>query len=130
MRCLKIFIGVASLVLAACGGPVAEPADIVYTNGTVLTMDDNLPTAEAVAVKDGRIVAVGPEAEVLEMAGDSTERIDLEGKTMLPGFVDSHGHAFGIGLQVFTFRVFTLKTTGHPQSMYSRYPRRRIISPT
>jgi len=99
MKHLMILIGTFSLVLVACGGPVADPADIVYFNGTILTMDDNLPSAEAVAVKDGKILAVGSEAEVLETAGETAERIDLGGKTMLPGFVDSHGHAYGIGLQ-------------------------------
>ena len=54
---------------------------------------------EALAVKDGRILAVGSEKEVLAMAGEGTKKIDLGGKTMLPGFVDSHGHAYLIGLQ-------------------------------
>jgi predicted amidohydrolase YtcJ len=90
---------------------VAQPsigggtADAVYHNGTILTINDQQPTAEAVAVKDGKIVAVGSEAEVLATAGDSTTRIDLGGKTMLPGFVDSHGHTYLIGLQATTANV-------------------------
>jgi predicted amidohydrolase YtcJ len=80
----------------------AEPADAIYHNGTILTMDDEQPTAEAVAVKDGKIVAVGAKDDVLKTAGEETARIDLGGKTMLPGFFDSHGHAYGIGLQAST----------------------------
>ena len=80
----------------------AEPADAIYHNGTILSMDDEQPTAEAVAVKDGKIVAVGAKDDVLKTAGDETARIDLGGKTMLPGFFDSHGHAYGIGLQAST----------------------------
>ncbi len=80
----------------------AEQADAIYHNGTILTMDDEQPTVEAVAVKDGQIVAVGAKDEVLKTAGDETAKIDLGGKTMLPGFVDSHGHAYGVGLQAST----------------------------
>jgi predicted amidohydrolase YtcJ len=79
--------------------PAAEPADAVYYNGTILTIDDQRPTAEAVAVRDGRIQTVGSEATVLETVGPDTIEIDLGGKTMLPGFVDSHGHTYLIGLQ-------------------------------
>ncbi|MBN9743384.1 amidohydrolase [Amycolatopsis sp. A1MSW2902] len=55
-------------------------------------MDDNRPTAEALAVKDGRIVAVGSSADVLTLRGPSTEVVNLEGRALLPGFVEAHGH--------------------------------------
>lgn len=84
------------------GAIAAEPADTIYHNGTIITIDDARPVAEAVAVRDGRILAVGSEAEVLETAGDNTRRVDLAGRTMLPGFVDSHGHTYLIGLQAST----------------------------
>lgn len=80
----------------------AEPADMIYYNGIVLTSNDEQPTAEAVAVKDGKILAVGPEVEVIKTTGELTKKIDLGGKTMLPGFVDSHGHTYLIGLQAMT----------------------------
>jgi predicted amidohydrolase YtcJ len=79
-----------------------EPADVIYHNGTLLTMDDSRPTAEAVAVRNGKISAVRTEGEVLETSGENTTKIDLGGKTMLPGFVDSHGHTYLIGLQATT----------------------------
>lgn len=85
-------------VLAQAEGP----ADVVYLNGTILTIDDDQPTVEAVAVKDGRILAVGDRRLIEPLRGDTTEVIDLQGKTMLPGFVDSHGHAYMIGLQATT----------------------------
>ena len=87
---------------------VAQPAlgggtaDAIYYNGTVLTINDRQPTAEAVAVRDGRILAVGSKAEVLKTAGQDTKRIDIGGRTLLPGFVDSHGHTYIIGLQATT----------------------------
>jgi len=80
----------------------AEPADSIYYNGAIITIDDKQPTAEAVAVKDGKIMAVGARDGVFETAGDATKMIDLGGKTMLPGFVDSHGHTYLIGLQATT----------------------------
>jgi len=55
-----------------------------------------------VAVKDGKILAVGAKDEVLKSKGEETKLIDLGGKTMLPGFVDSHGHAYLIGIQAST----------------------------
>jgi len=77
----------------------AGPADTIYLNGTVVTVNDAQPRAEAVAVKDGKILAVGARTEVLKTAGDHTRQVDLGGHTLLPGFVDSHGH-FMNALQV------------------------------
>lgn len=72
-------------------------ADLVLLNGKVVTVDDDFSVAEAVAVKDRRILAVGPSAEIAEMAGAETEVIDLEGRTVLPGLIDSHLHMLGTG---------------------------------
>ena len=76
-----------------------ETADRIWSGGPILTMNDAAMNAEAVAEKDGRIIAVGTEAEVMAHRGDGTELIDLDGQTMLPGFVDSHGHVILGGLQ-------------------------------
>jgi hypothetical protein len=62
-------------------------------------MNDTAMRAEAVAVKDGRIIAVGGEAEVMKSKGAETVVTDLAGRTLLPGFVDAHGHIFGGGVQ-------------------------------
>ena len=67
-------------------------ADVVLINGNVVTMDPARPRAEAAAVKAGRIVAVGTAAEVMQAAVAATRVIDLAGRTLLPGFVDSHSH--------------------------------------
>jgi predicted amidohydrolase YtcJ len=77
----------------------AQTADTIYHGGPILTIDDDNPVVEAVAVADGRILSVGTEAAVLATAGDDTRRVNLEGRTLLPGFVDSHGHGYLIGLQ-------------------------------
>lgn len=77
----------------------AQTADKIWVGGTVLTMNDSALRAGAVAVKDGRILAVGAEDTVLALRGETTELIDLDGRALLPGFVDSHGHVFMGGLQ-------------------------------
>jgi predicted amidohydrolase YtcJ len=71
--------------------------DLVYHGGTVFTATESFDIAEAVAVRDGRIVAVGSSREILAMATDDTRRIDLQGRMMLPGFFDNHVHAGGGG---------------------------------
>jgi predicted amidohydrolase YtcJ len=73
----------------------------LLVNATVVTMDDSLPVAQALAVKDGRIVEVGGTDEILWLREDDYEVIDLAGRTVVPGFVDPHNH-FSIGaLEVF-----------------------------
>lgn len=76
-----------------------DVADRIWSGGPVLTMNDRVPRAEAVAEKDGKIIAVGSVDEVMKHKGEGTELVDLKGRAMLPGFVDAHGHAFMIGVQ-------------------------------
>lgn len=77
----------------------ATVADQIWSGGPILTMNDAQPRVEAIAVKDGRILAVGSRKELERYQGAKTAMHDLAGKTLLPGFVDAHGHAFMIGLQ-------------------------------
>jgi predicted amidohydrolase YtcJ len=60
---------------------------------------DAQPSADALAVKDGRILRVGAQAEVMALRGATTQVVDLGGRTMLPGFIDAHGHVFNVGVQ-------------------------------
>lgn len=90
---------VAVLFAASFGASARELADRVYLGGTILTMEDAQPRAEALAIRKGRILAVGSRADVMRHAGDKTEVVDLGGRALLPGFVDSHGHVVGGGLQ-------------------------------
>ena len=67
-------------------------ADLILTNGVVHTVDAARSMHEAVAVTDGRIVAVGSASEVAELAGPETRTVDVEGGMVLPGFQDAHCH--------------------------------------
>ena len=89
-------------LMALFGSAMAQTPETIYHNGTVITLDDEKPLAEAVAVRDGRILAVGSEADILLLSGDATRRVDLAGKTLVPGFVESHGHTYMMGIQAAT----------------------------
>jgi predicted amidohydrolase YtcJ len=95
---------------AACGGgaaagggaqraplPAAAPADLVLTNGRIVTVDDSRPEAQALAVTGERIVAVGSSAEIQRQVGPNTRVIDLQGRLAMPGFIEGHGHFMGFG---------------------------------
>ena len=73
--------------------------DAKLVGGTVITMDPERPAATAVAIRDGRIAAVGGDHEVRAADVPGAELIDLRGRTVLPGLIDSHAHALDTGLQ-------------------------------
>lgn len=73
-------------------------ADVVLINGEVITVDQKNAVVEAVAIKDNQIVVVGSNQEVKSFIGENTDVIDLQGKTLLPGFIDSHLHIISHGL--------------------------------
>jgi hypothetical protein len=92
-------VGATSLtaMLTGCSreqeqAPKQAQATTVFTGGTVLTVDDDFSEAEAIAVRGNRILAVGTDTEVRQAAGDGAKIVDLEGKAVLPGFIDPHTH--------------------------------------
>ena len=94
----SIAMGIA-LVLAVPSSARATPpfkiADAVYLDAQVITMDDNQPSAKAVAVGGRNILAVGNNAEIRRYAGPGTRTVRLDGATVLPGFIDPHSHFLG-----------------------------------
>ena len=84
----------ALAVLMAASAATAAPAapDLIYLHGNILTVDDARPRAQAVAIRNGRILAVGGDRDIARLKGAGTRVVDLTGKTMLPGFVDGHSH--------------------------------------
>jgi hypothetical protein len=95
---LSLAVLFCSVVLSPHGG--AADADAIYTGGPILTMNAAAPLAGALAVKHGRIVAVGDaESVIAAEQGARTRRVDLGGRTLIPGFVDAHSHFSMVGLQ-------------------------------
>ena len=95
-----VAIATSLTLLTACRtADSSTAADAIYFGGPIITVNDSAPFAEALAVKDGLIVAVGAKDDVLKGQGASTKVVDLAGKTLIPGFVDAHSHFSVIGLQ-------------------------------
>ena len=101
-----------AMLMAGIGVSAAvEPADAIYGGGTILTMAGPEPAqVECLAVKDGRIVFVGRAAEAAAFAGPDTRRVDLAGKTLLPGFIDTHGHFVYFGKNLVDANLFGAAT--------------------
>src|SRR5712691_8758344 len=90
---------IARAVAAALFGAVTsgQTADTVLVNGKIVTVDDQFSTREAIAIRDGKIVALGSSAEIKKLAGPQSRVIDLQGRTVIPGLIDSHMHAIRAG---------------------------------
>jgi predicted amidohydrolase YtcJ len=88
----------------------AAPADLVIRNGKVVTMDEDKPIAQAVAISQGRINAVGSNADIANYVGPSTKVIDLNGRLAIPGFIEGHGHFTGVGAFKMTLNLRDART--------------------
>jgi len=85
------------LAVSACGPSQDDSADLVLTGGRVITVDAAIPEAEAIAVRDGRIAAVGSSAEIAPWIGPDTRVVELDGRIALPGFIEGHAHYMRLG---------------------------------
>ena len=87
-------------------------ADLILTGGNIITINAKQPRAEAIAVKHGRILAVGSSTDVDQFRGSRTEVIDLKGRSVVPGFNDAHNHmaSFGLQLQMVSLKYPTVQT--------------------
>jgi len=86
-----------AVTLAGCGTEPSNPADLVLLGGKVVTVDSLKPEAQAIAVKDGRVLAVGSDDEVRAYVGRDTRVIDLAGHLAIPGLIEGHAHFMGVG---------------------------------
>ena len=91
--------GMAAILPQAAMAAPPQNAEAIYLGGPIVTVNELQPQAEAIAVRGGRIIAVGYRDEVMKLKGASTRVVDLGGKTLLPGFIDPHGHVFNVGIQ-------------------------------
>jgi len=104
MRIRTLFAKAAiALFLTSCGGP--KKVDTVVFNGVIYTVDSSFSTAQAMAIKDGVIVALGTDAEITA-AYTGQEKIDAKGQAVYPGFIDAHAHFVGYGKSLFQVDLF------------------------
>ena len=106
MKTFTLALVLVALSLISINSKV-ETADIVFENGNIYTASDRQPHAEAIAVKDSRIIFVGSNADAKKFEGKATRVVDLKGHTVLPGMTDAHYHLIGVG-----FREMTLNLEG------------------
>ncbi len=89
-------------VPATIAAQQSQPADLIVTNARIYTVDEAHPTADAMAVRGGKVQFVGSSVAVMALKGASTRVIDLNGRTVIPGMVDAHGHVDNLGLALRT----------------------------
>ena len=91
---------ITGVVEAQRGGlppEVIAYADVVLYNGKIITADDQESVVSAVAIRDGKFLAVGDDDRMLGLAGPNTEKINVQGRSVVPGFIDNHGHGSWAG---------------------------------
>ncbi len=88
----KLIYILSILIFISCTKTNDYQPDLILVNGKILTVDKNFSVAEALAIKNDKFIAVGSNAEITKLAGNFTIRIDLKGKTVLPGLIDGHLH--------------------------------------
>ena len=88
----------------------AQPADLILQNAKIITVDSRFRIAQAIAIRGDRIAAIGPNSTVLRLRGPKTEVVDLKGKTVLPGLIDSHTHALDASLYEFDHEIPDMAT--------------------
>jgi predicted amidohydrolase YtcJ len=93
---IRILTILSLLIVFSCTDK-KEAADTIFINGKIYTVNETQPKAEAVAVADGKIISFGENESIIKFQDDHTEVIDLEGKMLMPGFIDSHAHFMGLG---------------------------------
>jgi predicted amidohydrolase YtcJ len=97
-RVIGVSASAAALGLAMAGPGRAQTADLILLHGRILTLDERSSVREAMAVNEGRIAALGRSTEIMELAGRKTRVVDLRGRTVIPGLIDSHIHAIRAAL--------------------------------
>jgi predicted amidohydrolase YtcJ len=101
---------VIPLAFLAISAAAAQPADLILYDGKILTVDSGFHIVDSIAIRGDRIAAVGPREVVAKVAGAATRRIDLKGKTVIPGLIDSHSHAESASMYEFDHPVPDMET--------------------
>ena len=116
---MKLLVALVVLIATASANQPAtvEPATLVLRNGKVVTVEDKMPEAQAVAIRGERIVALGTDIGIQRYIGPATKVIDLAGQLAIPGLVESHGHFMGFGQSKMTLDMLDVKDWNEIVSM-------------
>jgi predicted amidohydrolase YtcJ len=106
----RFTIAAVAAVYLSAGPVVADDADLILHNGKVVTVDPAFSVRQALAVREGKVLRVGTDADVMSARGPRTEVIDLGGKTVLPGLIDSHVHATSAAMTEFDHPIPDMET--------------------
>jgi len=104
MRALILFL------LVGAGPALAGEASLILHHGKIVTVDAKFSIEEALAVEDGKIVAVGDDESIFKLSGPKTEIVDLEGRVLMPGLMDSHVHPTGAAMTEFDHEIPVMET--------------------
>ncbi|WP_168796600.1 amidohydrolase [Cognatitamlana onchidii] len=131
-KVVVLFVMMFAIILTSCKTETKKgPADMVFTNGKVYTLNDAQEWAEAVAVKDNKIVFVGSSEDAKAYIGESTKTTDLKGKTMMPGFVSAHDHLIASSWVSLGVQIYDAKDRAEALAMIKKYadenPDKKVI---
>ena len=116
---MKLLVTLLALIATAAPNQPAtvEPATLVLRNGKIVTVEDKMPEAQAIAIRGDRIVALGTDIGIQRYIGPATKVIDLGGQLAIPGLVESHGHFMGFGQSKMTLDMLDVKDWNEIVSM-------------
>jgi len=121
---------IALSFLTACASFPPPSADTVYVNGKIITVDKAFTIAQAVAVKDGRFVGVGTSDEMRRYVSPTTRVVDLNGRAVIPGLMDSHTHMLGAGAAETRAPLFRAKTVAEAQAIIADFIKSKNVPPS
>jgi predicted amidohydrolase YtcJ len=127
LKALAAFIALS--LIGACASLSGAGADTVYVNGKIITADKAFTIAQAVAVKDGRFVAVGTSDEVRRHMSATTRVVDLKGSAVIPGLMDSHTHMLGAGAAETRAPLFRARTVAEAQAIIGDFIKSKNVPP-
>ena len=129
-KTLKALAGCVALsLIGACASLSGPSADTVYVNGKIITADKAFTVAQAVAVKDGRFVAVGTSDEVRRYVSATTRVVDLNGSAVIPGLMDSHTHMLSAGAAETRAPLFRARTVAEAQAIIGDFIKSKNVPP-
>jgi predicted amidohydrolase YtcJ len=122
-----VFVAAAAFGAALSAQTPTAPADLVLRDAKILTVDERFSTATALAIRDGRFVAVGSNDDVRGYIGAKTRVVDGRGRTVIPGFIDTHVHALGVAEAEATQPFVNLRSIGELQTWIRSEVKRRPL---